>query len=132
MATSLSLFGALLTLVQVSYTQDIIYVSPKPNSTHHPRETNIVVRFSRNVTPDEFARIRMQVRGSATKDHDGKLFLSDDLQTIIFNPAQEFAPEEVVEVGVARGSPSRFYSFSFTISPPSRETENQEFYRCHP
>jgi hypothetical protein len=100
-----------------------VYVSPKPNSILVSNQTNIIFRSSSIVDPNSLVSSLVSVHGSQSGLHTGKLILSDDKRTIVFNPDQQFIGDEIVyviiESGVKtlKGELLPSYSFSFSIMP---------------
>jgi len=114
----------LILLIPISYfaqTQSSFqYVSPKPNSIMVSNKTNIILRPDAKVQESTIIQNLISVVGSASGAHTGDFLLTDDDQTIVFNPHNAFAYDEVVTVTVQRGiktltnSEVQDYSFSFT------------------
>jgi hypothetical protein len=96
------------------------YVSPKPNSILVSNETNIILRHETKLQESSINQNLISVVGSVSGNHTGDFLLTDDDQTIVFNPHQPFAYDEVVTVSVQRGIRSltnfevKNYSFNFT------------------
>ena len=96
------------------------YVSPKPNSIMVSNETNIILRPDAKIQESTIVQSLISVIGSESGPHTGDFLLTDDDQTIVFNPHNAFAYNEVVTVSVQRGIKTRSefevpeYSFSFT------------------
>ena len=101
----------------------IQYISPLPGSSNNSQQSNIILRletpFPRGTTFDLSA---VDVEGSASGHHTGKLLLSDDDRTVLFNPETPFAPNERVTVAVApsiydrSGKSIGTWNFEFEIS----------------
>jgi len=95
------------------------YVSPKPNSIMVSNETNIILRHATKLQESTIIQNLISVVGSKSGLHTGDFLLTDDDQTIVFNPHKPFAYNEVVTVSVQRGIKTRLnldvpeYSFSF-------------------
>jgi hypothetical protein len=115
---------ALILLIPVSnfaQTQSSFkYVSPKPNSIMVSNETNIILRPDAKLQESTIVQNLITVVGSESGIHTGDFLLTDDDQTIVFNPHKSFAYNEVVTVSVERGIKTltntdvQNYSFSFT------------------
>jgi len=96
------------------------YVSPKPNSKMVSNETNIILRPDTKIQESSIIENLISVVGSESGLHTGDFLLTDDDQTIVFNPHNAFAYDEVVTVSVQRGIKTITnlvvpeYSFSFT------------------
>jgi hypothetical protein len=111
----------LISLPSISQEQSSFqYVSPKPNSIMVSNETNIILRNATKLQKSSVVRSLISVVGSESGTHTGDFILTDDDQTIVFNPHKPFAYNEVVTVSVQRGIQSLTnsevpgYSFSFT------------------
>jgi hypothetical protein len=100
------------------------FVSPKPNSIMVSNETNIILRTASKIQESSITQSLISVVGSVSGTHTGDFLLTDDDQTIVFNPTEPFAYDEVVTVFVQRGIKTLAnieiseYSFNF-----STETE---------
>jgi hypothetical protein len=99
------------------------YVSPKPNSIMVSNKTNIILRADAKIQSSTIAQNLISVVGSKSGIHTGDFLLTDDEQTIVFNPHRAFAYNEVVNVSVQRGIKTLAdfevpeYAFSFkTVS----------------
>ena len=82
----------------------IIYLSPVPNSKLNLPKTNIIIRT--NVDLDEATLSLsglLSVVGSFSGEHSGKVVLSDDSRTIIFQPDMPFNYNESVNVRLNNG-----------------------------
>jgi len=96
------------------------YVSPKPNSIMVSNETNIILRNATKLQESTINPSLISVVGSTSGTHTGDFLLTDDDQTIVFNPHKTFAYNEVVTVSVQQGIKTRTdlevpdYSFNFT------------------
>jgi hypothetical protein len=95
------------------------YISPKPNSIMVSNETNIILRHAIKLQESTINPNLISVVGSVSGNHTGDFLLTDDDQTIVFNPHKSFAYDEVVTVSVQRGIKTitdlevQDYSFSF-------------------
>lgn len=93
-------------VTQLYFAQDQIpfqYVSPKPNSNMVSNKTNIILRPDTKLQESTIIESLISVVGSASGFHTGDFLLTDDNQTIVFNPDKPFAYDEVVTVSVQRG-----------------------------
>ena len=115
-------FFFLFLLTQICFAQDkspFQYVSPKPNSIMVSNETNIILRLDTKVQESTIIQSLISVVGSVSGAHTGEFLLTDDDQTIVFNPNKPFAYNEIVTVSLQRGikTLTNFevpeYSFSF-------------------
>lgn len=122
------LFAALILFMAAAFPQSsYTYLSPKPNSILVSPETNIIIKSNSAVNPASLSDGIVTVTGSKSGLHIGKLILSDDNRTIVFNPANQFAENEVVTVSISpkvktlSGEilPGKTFSFT-TIAEESR------------
>jgi hypothetical protein len=95
------------------------FVYPKPNSIMVSVKTNIIIRNETKIQESSILKSLISVIGSSSGNHNGDFLLTDDEQTIVFNPAEPFEYDEVVIVSVHRGIKTidneevSEYSFSF-------------------
>ena len=114
-------------LITSLYPQEIShfqYKSPVPNSKLLSRETNIIFSSADLIDPSSLKDNNLiRVIGSESGIHTGKLILSDDNKTIVFNPDKPFAAGEKVTVTMNQGIKTLNSkelgreSYSFTITP---------------
>ena len=103
MKTFLKFSFFFLLVTQIYYAQDkspFQYVSPKPNSIMVSNETNIILRPATKLQESTIVRSLISVVGSISGIHTGNFLLTDDDQTIVFNPNKPFAYNEIVTVSV--------------------------------
>jgi hypothetical protein len=114
------LFISQITSAQVS---DFQYLSPKPNSILNSKETNIIIRQGEEIDLSTISKSLISVTGSQSGKHDGRLILSDDNKTIVFNPSTYYTPNENVNVRLnsgiktVNGKDIGIVEFSFKVSP---------------
>jgi hypothetical protein len=117
------LLPAMLGMVPLLLAQEIIYLSPKPQSTLVSVRTNIILRCDQDVDPGTLAPALLSVHGEKSGSHPGTLTLSDDGQTMLFAPDKALEPGERVDVSLRKGVATLGGSlldgmtFSFTTSP---------------
>jgi hypothetical protein len=104
------------------------YLSPLPGSTLILPETNIILRPGGIVDAASVAGgPLLQVTGSASGLHEGRLRLSDDGRTLTFQPDVPFTASEVVTCRLGTGLTTDTRGlippgeFSFTVAGPERE-----------
>jgi len=127
---SLSLLYSLITVLfisNISISQEqssFQYVSPKPNSSLNSKETNIIFKSADLINQSSLIdKNLISVVGSESGIHAGKLILSDDNKTIVFNPNNPFTAGETVKVTLKQSIKTLYGKrikpeiFSFTISP---------------
>lgn len=115
----------LLTLFSVLNAQnsDFQYLSPKPGAIMITTQTNIILRHSEDINSATLSDNLISVVGAKSGQHKGELFLSDDTKTIVFNPYNTFADNEVVHIRINNGIETlsgidlNEFSFSFTTAP---------------
>jgi hypothetical protein len=83
------------------------YLSPTPGSNGVSPLNNVVIRDGRGIDPGSLAQTMLVVAGSSSGTHAGRLSLSDDGRTLVFNPDRPFAPGERVTVTLERGPRTR-------------------------
>jgi hypothetical protein len=102
------------------------FLSPVPGATQILPEANIIIRPGGVVDPSTVAPGLLRVRGSLSGLHDGRLQISDDRQTLTFQPDAPFLPAEQVicRIGVGLRTDSRGTilpaEFAFTVAGPER------------
>jgi len=109
----------------------IDYVSPSPGSDHVSEMTNIIVRPGGMVDGTTVAPGRVQVTGALSGPHSGKVRLSDDRQTLTFDPDLPFLPGEIVTCTISSGLKTDKKGdippedFTFTVAGPERAILNR-------
>jgi len=106
MKTFLQTFFCYLLMLQICLAQEqpqFRYVSPKPNSIMVSSKTNIILRVDTKLQESSINQNFISVVGSISGLHTGVFILTDDNQTIVFNPNQPFSYDEDVTVSVQRG-----------------------------
>jgi arylsulfotransferase ASST len=104
------------------------FISPIPGSAMVLPETNIILRPGGIVDGASVGGPLVTVSGSISGAHGGQLRLSDDRQTLTFQPSAPFAYGETVmcQVGSGLATDTRGVippaSFTFTVAGPERET----------
>jgi hypothetical protein len=97
------------------------YLYPVPNSIMVSPKTNIIIRYGENINSSTISGDLISVRGSISGSHTGKFILSDDNQTLVFNPSSPFDYNETVVVSLKSGIKTianallSECAFSFTI-----------------
>ena len=95
------------------------FISPRPTSIMVSNETNIILRHSNTIDQKTLSDNLIRVEGSISGLHAGELILSDDDQTIVFNPYIPFTANEEVKVVIMEGVKTKAgsdipkYSFNF-------------------
>ena len=99
------------------------YISPKPASFMVSQETNIILKYSGIIDKTSLSPDLILVKGSISGIHSGEILLSDDDQTIVFNPHSAFSGNEDVHVVLSNGIKTQDdgdipeFSFQFKTAP---------------
>ena len=100
------------------------YVSPIPGSRRVSPLNNIILRYAAPLDANSIqGRISLQVIGTKSGAHSGRLILLDDNKTLIFTPDSEFALDEQVmvratpDLRTVSGASAATLDFSFETSP---------------
>jgi outer membrane protein assembly factor BamB len=97
------------------------YVSPRPGAKLVTCETNIIVRPHLDVPALDLKQsLRFVVTGSASGSHEGRIILSDDCRTVIFDPHRPFERGERVSVAI---SADKAMTGTVEVAPLSFEFE---------
>jgi hypothetical protein len=106
--------------------QSVVYVSPVPGSTLVSPTSNIIIKTKGSLNSSVISDPSLiSVKGSVSGDHSGSTILSDDQETIVFQPTNAYAPGEVVSVAVKLetltqpGNKISPLEFTFTVTPLS-------------
>ncbi len=134
------LWGPLVLLSQPASSSPYQYLYPRPNSTGVHPETNIIVRFSsERIAPHTLRQEFFRVVGSKSGTHNGRVALSDDGQTILFQPEPVFTDGEDVQVTLlpgivtTTGAALPQVSFTFRVDPwYSRSRANRQTQKPDP
>ncbi|MEJ2636436.1 MAG: aryl-sulfate sulfotransferase [Calditrichia bacterium] len=105
------------------------YLSPVPGSENNMRECTIIIRPGEYIDPGSLSSPDLiQVTGTKSGQISGKLILSTDGKTVIFDPNQKFNPNEVINVKIGNlliasgGNQTPAYEFSFKITATNEKT----------
>jgi hypothetical protein len=113
----------LITSLNAQETSRFQYRSPLPDSKLLSRETNIIFSGADLIDQSSLTGNNIiKVIGSESGVHAGKLILSDDNKTVVFNPYKPFTAGETVSVTLnsgiktlsGKGMEPESYSFSIT------------------
>lgn len=96
--TTIFLLLTLLSYSQNLNTEVYNYIFPLPGSNSINPESSIIIRQGKTIDVSTVSSIDINVIGSQSGIHKGKLILSDDLRTIIFLPNEKFELAEEVKV----------------------------------
>lgn len=110
------------------------FVSPKPSSVMVSNETNIILHHYHMIDQSTLASELIRVEGAKSGVHAGEFVLSDDGETIVFNPYVPFTANEKVTVSLLEGVKTDTgddiprFSFSFTTAQEGIvQLQNGEF-----
>ncbi len=98
------------------------YVSPQPGSTRVSPVNNIALRAGPELDARTVHAGLLQVHGSRSGAHEGRVRLSADRRTLLFEPLQPYATGETVTVELAAGlrtaagAPVSGTTFSFEVA----------------
>lgn len=111
------LITAIQSLPQSINTDKFEYISPVPSSKFNSPKTNIIIRFGEKFDLSKTnVNSLITVTGSKSGKHNGRIVLTEDQKTIIFNPQIPFADNEKVTVNLNK----RIKTFSQKDTPPLR------------
>lgn len=97
--TLIFIFFSNFSFAQNSNLDKYQYIFPIPGSVQLHPEENIIIRQGEIIDESSVDRFnQIKVIGSQSTRHKGKLILSTDLKTLIFDPAFSFTPGEKVTV----------------------------------
>jgi hypothetical protein len=97
------------------------YYSPLQDAKYVSTGATIIVRYGPVLSPQNLTDFKVTLQGSQSGSHAGQAILADDDKTLIFKPAQPFAPGEQVTVtidsfGVDRKTQFSGLSYRFTVA----------------
>jgi arylsulfotransferase ASST len=88
-----------------SGTPRLTYVSPTPGARNLRPQTNIILHFDRPLDGPGAVLPGLRATGSLTGIHPGRMFLTCQDRTVVFEPARAFAPGESVAVTIVPTAP---------------------------
>jgi hypothetical protein len=81
--------------------QVVTYLSPVPGSLNNSTKTNVIIRSRRLLeASNRWRGTPISVSGTLSGEHVGALIISDDGETLTFEPFEPFSPSEEVNVSV--------------------------------
>ena len=98
----LQLVFILASIPLLSYGQ-FTYLSPKPESKMHNKETGIILRTGGYVDASSLSPDLFLITGTVSGIHHVKVKLALDDKTILIHPETYFAAEETVVVNIKEG-----------------------------
>jgi hypothetical protein len=99
----LIIFPLVKIFAQPGIKENYQYLSPLPNAILIQPETEIIIRPGNYIDPSTLSDEFIEINGSKSGIHQGKVILSDDEKTIIFKPNTPFELGEFVNVLVKKG-----------------------------
>jgi len=88
----------LFLFANILQAQKIEYMSPLPGSDFNMRKACVVLRCDKPINPATVYDNILTVKGESSGFHKGKVILSDDGKTLVFNPETQYNPAENVSV----------------------------------
>ena len=79
------------------------YLSPLPNTILVQPETDIIIREGNEIDPSTLKETFIEVRGSKSGIHKGKMDIANDSKTLIYKPYIPFSLGETVKVFIREG-----------------------------
>ena len=105
-----------------SQSDSVEHLIPAPGSKYNPPGTAIAVRYGPQLDSGSINNKLFSVSGSSSGTHSGKVVLTGDQKTVIFQSDRSFKRGEVVQVDIHPGAVSvsgetfSYVSYSFSIS----------------
>ncbi len=106
---------------------EILYLSPVPNSKYNTKETNIILKFKDEINTSSVSVSNFNILGSSSGKNIIKVIWTDEKNTVILKPVNNFSPGEEVRVKILNGITSANgkavtpFDFSFEISRFSKK-----------
>lgn len=77
------------------------FLSPIPNSEHHPIESNIIFRNGDSINPNSIiSNNNFLIKGKRSGIHEANIFLAEDGKTVVIDPEIDFFIDEYVSVTI--------------------------------
>jgi Arylsulfotransferase (ASST)/Secretion system C-terminal sorting domain len=133
---SVLILFSLFFLNQVTFSQtdkkvnnNIIYLSPVPQSKMNSPFTNIIIRSNNKLNKQTVDKSKVIVTGSISGLHSGNTVVSDDDQTIVFNSDHIFSAGEIVQVylqsGIENMQGNQLGEIDFTFSISKKDLNSK-------
>ena len=110
---------------QPGIKEDYQYLSPLPNAVLVQPGTDFIIRQGNDIDPSTLSDEFIEINGSKSGIHQGKVILSDDEKTIIFKPNTPFELGEIVNVLVKKGIKEQNGNFFIPIKYQFRIMEKK-------
>jgi len=93
------------------------YFSPLPNAEYVSTGETIAIRYGPTLNAQNLASLKIDVQGSKSGPHTGRIILAEDQRTVIFKPDQRFTPAEKVKVAITslQVGPTTYHPLSYTF-----------------
>jgi len=104
------------------YNSQILYLSPLPGSKYVTKETNIIIRYKKDLNFETVSKQNFTVTGSQSGNCSYHIIRTDEKNTIILKPDFPFSAGETVRVNIFGGfklvnsKSASPYLFKFTVS----------------
>lgn len=104
------------------YNSQILYLSPLPGSKYITKETNIIIRYKKDLNFETVSKQNFALIGSQSRNHSFQIIPTDKKNIIILKPDIHFTAGEDVTVHIlgrfkfTNSKSASSYSFKFTIS----------------
>ncbi|MCX7833728.1 MAG: aryl-sulfate sulfotransferase [Ignavibacteria bacterium] len=108
----------------IVFSQEIIYLSPLPDSRYNMEQTNIIIGYSDEISLSALNSIRIEIAGSKSGVLHGTILLVENNKKLIYIPEKQFSLGESVKVNI--NYPKKI-SYSFQIREkisPQVSTDN--------
>jgi hypothetical protein len=98
----------------------VIYLDPKPGAKYVSINNSIIIGLDQTINESHLNNISLNIRGTKSGVHTGRLLLSSDKKSIIFKPDNAFSASEEVKINVRSNlsqisyNSLRDFSISFT------------------
>lgn len=114
------------------------YLSPRPGAQLVSTGTTIAFRAATNSGASLIDRVSVTAVGQRSGLHSGQLILAGDRETIIFEPVEAFAEDELVRVTIEVGrdvpeeATSSVYEYAFHVAPSPPAMKESEMWAPEP
>ncbi len=110
-------------LVLSSYSQNnlkVIYTSPKQNSIYNSPNANIVIKFNKELSNQDFNNLKVEISSQTNKQISGELRRTSKTNTFLFKPKELFENGEQILVNIYKtfghNEHEQIYNFQFETS----------------
>lgn len=106
---NLFLTVVLLLLGGTNFAQEVVYLSPVPDSKYNMEQTNIIIGYSERLSYSDLNTIKIDIVGTKSGVIKGKILVSENNSKLIFYPDVPFSLGEKVTINL--NYPKLKYSF---------------------